>query len=123
MDQHLHVISVAIGAVGTANKPLFRVPTSDSAFGGITLTGAYLIPGGASTVVAQLNNNGTALGTAITANIGTLGSALGTLTANVARPLTISTAYQASGTWVSFASVTGITDSAAIVEIEYKWGK
>ena len=123
MDQHLHTISCAIGAVGTANKPMFRVPKSESAYGGITITGAYLIPGAASTVVASLSNLGTALGTAITANIGTLGSALGTLTANVQRTLTISTAYQDSGTWIGFSGVTGITDSAAVVVVEFKWGK
>jgi hypothetical protein len=113
-------VTIPIGAVGTANKPLFRVPAGH---GGITILAAYLIPGGASTVVASLSNLGTALGTAISANIGTLGSALGTLTANVQRTLTISTAYQDAGTWIGWTAVTGITDGDAMVELEYKYGK
>lgn len=121
MDQHLHTNTINVGAVGTVNRTLFRVPTSDSAFGGITITGAFLSSDTAATIVSQLVNMGTALGTAVVSVIGTLTD--GTFTANVRKPYTITTAYQASGTWLGLNGITGTIGSASELIIEYKWGK
>ena len=122
MDQNLHSVNCHIGGqAGTVNKGFFRVPKSDSAFGGITITGAYILSGGAATSVLQLNNMGTALGTAISSNIGTLNA---TLAANVKQAFSITTAYQASGTWVGISTgAGGSLDAATSVILEYKWGK
>ena len=122
MDQHLHSVVVNVGAqAGTINKPIFHVPTSDSPFGGITLTGAWIISGAAATTIFQLSNMGTALGTAIVSNVGTLN---GTLVANVQKALTVTTAYQSSNTWIALSTVSGDTLNAdSKVILEYKWGK
>lgn len=122
MDQHLHSVVCHVGAqAGTVNKGFWRVPTSESAFGGITLTAAYIIAGGAATSVMQLNNMGTALGTTISSNIGTLN---GTLVANVKQAFSITTAYQTSGTWIGLSTgAGGSLDAATSVILEYKWGK
>lgn len=121
-EQAIQSVSCAIGAqAGTVNKGFWRVPTSDSAFGGVTLLNAYILSGGAATSVLQLNNMGTALGTAISSNIGTLNA---TLVANVKQAFSITTAYQASGTWVGLSTgAGGSLDAATSVILEYKWGK
>ena len=122
MDQHLHSVIVNLGAQpGTINKPIFRVPTSDSPFGGISITSAWIISGAAATTIFQLNNMGTALGTTIVTNVGTLN---GTLVANVQKAITVTTAYQATGTWVALSTLAGDTLNAdSKVVLEYKWGK
>ena len=111
-----------VGAMaGTVNKGVWRVPTSTSAYGGVTLTGAYIISGGAATSVLQLNNFGTALGTTIVANIGTLNASL---VANVKQAMSITTAYQATGTWIGLSTgAGGSLDAATSVILEYVWGK
>ena len=112
----------SIGAQGgTVNKGFFRVPDSNSAFGGITLLKAYILSGGAATSVLQLNNMGTALGTAIVSNIGTLNA---TLVANVKQAISITTAYQATGTWIGLSTgAGGALDAATSIILEYVWGK
>ena len=121
-EQAIQTISINVGAqAGTVNRPLFRVPTSDSAFGGITITGAYIMAGAAATSVLQLANMGTALGTAVSAVVGTLNA---TLVANVQQALTVSTPYQASGTWLGLKTLAGGgLDTVTILTIEFKWGK
>jgi hypothetical protein len=110
-----------IGAAGTANVPLFRVPADQ---GGITLLNAWIISDTAATITTgQINNNGTALGTAISSTVGTLAQTSGTLTANVLVPITISTAYQAKSTWLRWACTAGAAGTGARVIIEYKYGK
>ena len=117
-EQAIQIITTNVGAVGTANHTLWRVP---SGFGGITLLNVWLVGNGAATIVSQLANMGTALGTAVSSVIGTLTD--GTLTANVRKPYTISTAYQAAGTWLGLNGITGITPTVTQVIIEFKWGK
>jgi hypothetical protein len=121
-EQAIQSVVFDLGAqAGTVNKGMWRVPKSDSAFGGVTLLNAYIISGGAATSVLQLNNFGTALGTAISSNIGTLNA---TLVANVKQAFSITTAYQASGTWVGVSTgAGGSLDAATSVILEYKWGK
>lgn len=121
-EQAIQSVNCHIGGqAGTVNKGFWRVPASDSAYGGITITKAYILSGGAATSVLQLNNMGTALGTAISSNIGTLNA---TLVANVKQAFTITTAYQASGTWVGISTgAGGSLDAATSVILEYKWGK
>lgn len=118
MDNDIQVQNCPIGAVGTANRALFRVP---SGFGGITILNAWLVAAAAATVVSQLVNMGTALGTAVSSVIGTLTD--GTLVANVRKPMSITTAYQAAGTWLGFNGITGITDTVTSVIVEFKYGK
>jgi hypothetical protein len=121
MDQHLHSIVVNIGTVsGTVVTPLWRVPTSESSFGGVTLTGAYAQAGG--TVTNQLSLTvGTALGTASTGTIGTLNA---TLTANVPQAFTVNTAYVASGSWVQLkTNAGGGLAATTLITLEYKWGR
>ena len=113
------VIPVAAIA-GTVVQPLWRVPVGDSAYGGITITGAYLLSSGAATSQMQLTV-GTALGTATTGTIGTLN---GTMVANVQQAFTITTAYVASGSWIGLK--TGAGGSLATtnnVMLEYVWGR
>lgn len=121
-EQHIHSVICNVGAqAGTVNKGFFRVPTSDSPFGGITLTAAYILSGGAATSVLQLNNMGTALGTAISSNIGTLNA---TLVANVKQAIAITTAYQATGTWIGLSTgAGGALDASTNVILEFHWGK
>jgi hypothetical protein len=121
-EQALQVANCHIGAqAGTVNRGFFHVPTSDSSFGGITITKAYILSGGAATSVLQLNNMGTALGTAISSNIGTLNA---TLVANVKQAITITTPYQESNTWVGLSTGAGGTlDAATSIILEYHWGK
>ena len=121
-EQAIQSVSCAIGGqAGTVNKGFWRVPTDDSAFGGVTLLNAYILSGGAATSVLQLNNMGTALGTAISSNIGTLNA---TLVANVKQAFSITTAYQASGTWVGLSTgAGGSLDALTNVILDFKWGK
>lgn len=117
-EQHVEIVNVTVGAVGTVNRPLFRVP---SGFGGITLLNAWIVSDSAATIVSQLANMGTALGTAVSSVVGTLTA--GTLTANVRAAYSITTAYQAEGTWLGLNGITGTTGSASQFIIEYKHGK
>lgn len=110
-----------IGAAGTANVPLFRVP---SGHGGITILNAWIVSDTAATITTgQLNNNGTALGTAITATVGTLAQSSGTMVANVQKAITLVTAYQAAATWLSWQCTAGAAGTGSRVIIEYKYGK
>jgi hypothetical protein len=117
-EQAVQIISVPVGAVGTVNRGLFRVPTG---YGGITLLNVWLDSDTAATIVSQLANMGTGLGTAVSSVIGTLTD--GTFTANVRKPYTISTAYQAAGTWLGLNGITGTIGSASKLTVEFKWGK
>lgn len=121
-EKAIQSVSCAIGAqAGTVNKGFWRVPSSNSAYGGITLLSAYILSGGAATSVLQLNNMGTALGTAISSNIGTLNA---TLVANVKQAFSITTAYQATGTWIGLSTgAGGSLDAATSIILEYVWGK
>jgi hypothetical protein len=111
------VINVGAQA-GTISKPLMRVPAGH---GGITLLNAWIVSGAAATTIFQLNNLGTALGTAISSNVGTLN---GTLVANVQKAISITTAYQAAATWIGLNTVSGDTLNAdSKVILEYKFGK
>jgi urocanate hydratase len=87
-EQAVQILTVTVGAVGTANRNLFRVPTG---YGGITLLNVWLVSDSAATIVSQLANMGTGLGTAVSAVVGTLTD--GTLTANVKKAYSITTAY------------------------------
>ena len=118
-EQAIQIATVPVGAVGTANRALFRAP---SGFGGITLQYVWLVSDTAATIVSMLANMGTALGTALVgAAIGTLTD--GTLTANVRKAYTITTAYQAEGTWLGLNGVTGTIGAASQLIVEYKFGK
>jgi hypothetical protein len=105
---------------GSVNQPLFRVPSSESAYGGITITKAYALCSGAATQVLSLYT-GTALGTAVTGTAGTLN---GTFVANVPQAFTVNTAYVGSGKWVLLGTGAGgsMATTNAII-IEYVWGK
>ena len=120
-EQALQSVVIPVAAIaGTVVQPLWRVPTSDSAFGGVTLTKAYIMASGAATSEMQLLS-GTALGTATTGTIGTLN---GTLVANVQQAFTISTAYVSSGSWVSLkTNAGGSLATTNYVILEYKFGK
>ena len=117
-EQAVQIAVVNVGAVGTANATLWRVPTG---FGGITLLNAWLVGNAAATIVSQLVNMGTGLGTAVTAVVGTLTD--GTLAANVRKAYSITTAYQAESTWLGLNGITGITPTVTQVVLEFKWGK
>ncbi len=121
-EQAIQTISVAVGAqAGTVNRGLFRVPKSDSAFGGITLLNVFIQAGAAATSVLQLQNLGTALGTAVSSVVGTLNA---TLVANVRQAMSITTPYQASGTWLGLGTgAGGSLDAATNLIVEFKWGK
>ncbi len=118
-EQYVQTVVCAIGAqAGTVNKGFFHVP---SGFGGITLTAAWILSGGAATSVLTLNNMGTALGTAISSNIGTLNA---TLVANVKQAISITTAYQAENTWIGLTTAAGGSlDALTDVILEYRFGK
>jgi hypothetical protein len=122
MNESINSVTITVGTLaGTLNTPVFRVPVSDSAFGGITLTGAYIKSIGTLTSELALLV-GTALGTAIT---GTLGTNNATIAANVPKAFTIATAYVASGSWIHLRAGAGMAALPAtnIVILEYKWGK
>ena len=121
-EQAIQSVVIPIGAqAGTVNKGAWRVPADDSAFGGVTLLNAYILSGGAATSVLQLNNFGTALGTTIVTNIGTLNA---TLVANVKQAISITTAYQATGTWIGLTTgAGGSLDALTNLILEFKWGK
>ena len=114
------IANCPIGAAGTANVPLFRVPAD---YGGITILNAWIVSDSAATVTTGQLNNGTGLGTAIVSTVGTLAQADGTLAANVLKAITITTAYQDAGTWLRWMNTAGATGSGARVIIEYKYGK
>ena len=120
-EQSVQIINCLVGAAGTANVPLFRVPTG---YGGISLLRGWIVSDTAATITTgQLNNNGTALGTTISSTVGTLGTVLGTLVANVQKEFTISTAYQAEKTWLSWQNTAGAGGSGSRIILEFKWGK
>ncbi len=112
------VVSIGLGALSTTNTEIFRVP---STHGGITLNKAYIVTGSVATITLQLNNNGTSLGTAISSTVGTLANA--TTVAGVPKEITISTAYQSSGTWLAVAATSGAGVTITNLVLEYKFGK
>ena len=120
-EKAIQSVAIPVAAIaGTVVHPLWRVPASTSAYGGITLTGAYLMSSGAATSQMQLTV-GTALGTATTGTIGTLN---GTMVANVQQAFSITTAYVASGSWVGLKTNAGgsLATTNAVI-LEYVWGK
>lgn len=119
-DQYVFVTNFAIGAQGTANVPLFR---GEPGFGGYTILGAYMRSGAAATITGNLLNMGTSLGTTASSTVGTFSAAVGTLVANVQKAITITTPYQADGTWLGFQDLTGIPDAGFVVNVEWKYGK
>ena len=119
--ESIHIANCIIGAAGTANVPLFRVPAD---YGGITILNAWIVSDAAATITTgQLNNCGTGLGTAISSAVGTLAQSSGTLAADVLKAITISTAYQDAGTWLRWMNTAGASGSGSRVIIEYKYGK
>lgn len=120
-EQAIQSVCVPVAAIaGTVVQPLWRVPADDSSFGGVSILNAYILASGAATSEMQLLS-GTALGTATTGTIGTLN---GTLVANVQQAFTISTAYVASGKWVSLkTNAGGSLATTNWVILEFKWGK
>lgn len=120
-EKAIQSVVIPVAAIaGTVVQPLWRVPADDSAYGGITITGAYMLCSGAATSVLELLK-GTALGTATTGTIGTLN---GTFVANVQQAFTVSTAYVDSGYWVSLKpGAGGSLATTNMVILEYVWGK
>lgn len=116
----IHSISVTVGAqAGTINREIFHVP---SGFGGITLTKAYILSAAAATSQLSLSDMGTALGTTIVSNIGTLNA---TLVADVPKAFTISTPYVGENKWIALCTGAGdaALNAATIITLEYKFGK
>ena len=120
-EKAIQSVAIPVAAIaGTVVHPLWRVPVGDSAYGGISITGAYLMSSGAATSQMQLTV-GTALGTATTGTIGTLN---GTMVANVQQAFTISTAYVDSGKWILIKTNAGgsLAETNNVI-VEFKWGK
>jgi len=120
-EKAIHSVTIPVAAIaGSVVQPLWRVPDDDSAFGGISITGAYVLSSAAATSQLGLLI-GTTTGTASTGTIGTLNA---TLVANVQQALTISTAYVASGSWIQLKTdAGGSLATTNFVIIEYVWGK
>ena len=120
-EKAIQSVVIPVAAIaGTVVQPLWRVPVGDSAYGGITLTGGYLLSSAAATSELQLTV-GTALGTATTGTIGTLN---GTMVANVPQAFTVTTAYVASGSWVGIkTNAGGSLATTNNVILEFVWGK
>jgi len=119
----INSISIPVGTLaGTLNTPLWRVPKSTSAFGGITLTGAYIVSSGGTLTSEMQLLSGTVMGTAFT---GTIGTCNATLAASVPKAFTISTAYVSSGSWIHLKlnAGQGALTAATNVTLEYVWGK
>jgi len=119
MTDEIEILTTNTGALGgTVNAPLWRVPDG---FGGITLRNVWIIGRGAATSVMNLVNFGTALGTTISSIVGTLN---GTLVANVQQAFSITTAYQAAGTWLGLKTgAGGALDAGTEVIWEFAYGK
>ena len=120
-EKAIQSVCVPVAAIaGTVVQPLWRVPDDESAFGGITITAAYMLCSAAATSELQLLS-GTALGTATTGTVGTLN---GTFVANVQKAFTVSTAYVSSGKWISLkTNAGGSLATTNMVVLEYVWGK
>lgn len=116
-------LRLSVGIVGTTCHPLVRVP---SGFGGWTITKAYLDPGIAAATVGltYLVDQGTALGTAQSATLGTIAAADGTFVPDVQKPFSLVAApYIGEGKWIGLYVATGTTIASSAVVIEYQAGK
>jgi hypothetical protein len=119
--KEIYSVCVPVAAIaGTVVQPLWRVPSSTSGHGGVTLTAAYILSSAAATSQLQLVS-GTAAGTSLSTAVGTLN---GTLVANVQQAFSITTAYVSSGNWVGIkTNAGGSLATTNWVLLEYIWGK
>ena len=122
-ERQIFSVNCPVGTLaGSLVAPIWRVPASENAFGGVSITGAY-ISSSAGTLTSELQLlSGTTLGTATT---GTIGTCNATIAVNVPKAFTIGTAYVASGSWVHIKTNAGMAALPATnsVLIEYVWGK
>lgn len=113
-------ISVNIGALSNASRPIFKVP---SGYGGITVLGGNIIGSAAGTTALNLVNLGSA-GTSIGGTIATKGSAV--YVANIPQAMTVvaASAFVDEGEWVGVNEANvGAAAAECIVTIYYLDGK
>ena len=120
MGDKINLFSVNVGALSNATRAIFKVP---SGYGGITIKEAKYIDSGSGTSWLQLADLGTA-GTAA----GTIIAAGGTVvnSANVPNALTLTAAnvYVAEGHYVGVVEKNiGALGTVAIVEGSFLWGQ
>jgi hypothetical protein len=112
------IISVEIGALSNAKRPIFKIPSDG---GGITVIDANIVQAGAGTTGLNLVDLGTA-GTAVAGTIASKGSAV--YVANVPQAMTMVTPFVSGGRWVGVEEANvGAANAVTIVEVAYLQGK
>lgn len=122
----VHIVTIGIGALSNATRPLFPVPSAGDG-GGIKILEAHVVAGGSIDSSLRLLK-GTVAGGTFTVN-GTIDSAAigGTaapFAANVIKSWTISTPYVSADEWVAvIEGNAGAAHVVTLVEVSYVLGK
>ena len=117
MSNAVFNVSVGIGALSNANRPVFKVP---SEYGGITLVGAQAVQAGVGTVGLYLVDLGSA-GTAVGGTLGSFGTVYAT---NVPNEATLTSPFVDAGSYIGVKEANvGAANTVTIVSFQYVMGK
>lgn len=120
MTDNVHILSTNIGALSSATRAIFKVPTG---YGGITIKECKIIGAGAGTSWFTLCDLGTA-GTAAGTVIGSGGTAVSVANVPQAVTLTDANVYVAEGHYVGIVeNGVGAANAVTIVDVAFAWGK
>lgn len=119
MPLDVHIFSGNVGSVvGTTVWPMFKVP---SGFGGISIQGAELTPGGA---VSGASLHLVTLGTSGTAADGTITTtALGLVAQRVPQAFAITNAFVPEGKYVGVQNAGTATNTITQISVSYVVGR
>lgn len=114
------VVSVNIGALTNATRPLFRMP---SLGGGCTILAGHVVQGGSTNSSLRLLKGAVSGGTFTvsgTIDSAAVGGTASPFAANVAKSWAISTSYVAGGEWLAvIEGNVAACDAVAIADIEF----
>lgn len=120
MANHVQMVSANVGALSSALRPIFKIPTG---YGGIRVVGCNYTNPGTGTSWVQLVDLGTA-GTAVSKIIADCGTAVSVAAVPQKLTVTDANAFVDEGHWIGVKEGgIGAMNAVSIVDVEYLPGK
>jgi len=120
MANHVQFVSVNVGALSNAIRPIFKIPTG---YGGLRVVGCNYTNPGAGTSWVTLVDLGTA-GTASSKVIASGGTAVSVASVPAAITVTAANAFVDEGHWIGVVENNiGTTNAISIVDVAFLPGK
>jgi len=114
----VNIVSVNVGALSNANRPMFKVPTG---FGGLSVQTVNVNSAGTSSSALYIVYLDTTGGT-IQGTVATLGTV--SIAANVPQAFVVGTPYVAEGKWVAVKEANvGAVNANTVIDMAYIIGK